>query len=184
MSKDIIPVESIPRTIFILRGQKVMLDVDLARLYGVTTGNLNKAVNRNRDRFPADFVLQLTAAEAKTLIFQSGISKRRGGRRHRPYAFTEEGVAMLSSVLRSERAVRVNIAIMRAFVRLRDALETNSALARKFSELEKRLGKHDEEIGSIIDVIRQLMAPPDKPKREIGFHTRESAPLYRIRKTR
>ncbi len=184
MSKDIIPVEWIARTLFILRGQKVMLDVDLARLYGVTTGNLNKAVNRNRDRFPVDFVLQLTAAEAKTLIFQSGISKGRGGRRHRPYAFTEQGVAMLSSVLRSERAVRVNIAIMRAFVRLRDALETNSALARKFSELEKRVGKHDEEIGAIIEAIRQLMAPPDKPKREIGFHTRESAPRYRIRKAR
>jgi hypothetical protein len=107
-----------------------------------------------------------------------------GIRRALPYAFTEQGVAMLSSVLRSERAVKVNIGIMRAFVRLREALETNSALARKFSELEKRVGKHDEEIGAIIEAIRQLMAPPEKPKREIGFHVRETAPRYRTRKAR
>ena len=101
-----------------------------------------------------------------------------GGLRSRPYAFTEQGVAMLSSVLKSERAVKVNIAIMRAFVKLRETLETNRELARKFSELEKRVGKHDDEIGAIIDAIRQLMAPPEKPRREIGFHVREKAPRY------
>ena len=184
MSEDIVPLEQIAGTIVVIRGQKVLLDVDLARLYGVTTGNLNKAVRRNSDRFPDDFMFQLSAAETERLIFQSGISKGRGGRRHRPYAFTEQGVAMLSSVLQSERAVKVNTAIMRAFVRLREVLETNSALARKFAELEQRVGKHDEEIGGIIEAIRQLMAPPARVKREIGFHVREKAPRYRTRQAR
>jgi hypothetical protein len=103
---------------------------------------------------------------------------------YRPYAFTEEGVAMLSSVLKSSRAIKVNIAIMRAFVRLRETLETNKELARKFSELEKHVGKHDEEIAAIIDAIRQLMAPPEKPRRGIGFHVRETAPRYRVRRRR
>jgi ORF6N domain-containing protein len=178
MSKAIVAIKSVAATICVARGQKVMLDFDLARLYGVTTGNLNKAVKRNRDRFPADFMFQLTAEEAKRLIFQFGISKDRGGRRHLPYTFTEQGVAMLSSVLKSERAVKVNIAIMRAFVRLREALETNRELARKFSELEERVRKHDDDIGAIIDAIRQMMAPPIKPRREIGFHVREKAQRY------
>jgi hypothetical protein len=109
--------------------------------------------------------------------------KKHGGRRYRPYAFTEQGVAMLSSILNSERAVRVNIAIMRAFVRLRGVLETNRELARKFAELERRVGKHDETIDAILEAIRQLMAPPEKPRREIGFHVRETAPRYRTRKS-
>src|SRR5437899_1038752 len=121
----------IARLVFFVRGEKVMLDADLARLYGVTTGNLNKAVKRNQARFPEDFMFQLTQKETGSLIFQSGRSKGRGGRRHRPYAFTEQGVAMLSSVLNSERAVQVNIAIMRAFVRLRELLLSNTDLARK-----------------------------------------------------
>ena len=184
MSKEIVPIDQIALAIVVLHGQKVMLDFDLARLYGVTTGNLNKAVKRNRGRFPSDFIFQLTAEETERLIFQFGISKGRGGRRHRPYAFTEQGVAMLSSVLNSERAVKVNIAIMRAFVRLREVLETNRELARKFNELEKRLGKHDENIDAILEAIRQLMAPSTKARREIGFHVREKAPRYRARKLR
>jgi len=184
MSKAIIPIQQIAKSIYLLRGQRAILDFELARLYSVTTGNLNKAVNRNRARFPTDFMFQLTAEEADHLIFQFGRSKGRGGRRHLPYAFTEEGVAMLSSVLRSERAVRVNIAIMRAFVKLREILETNRDLARKFAELERRVGKHDKEISAIIEAIRQLMAPPEKPKREIGFHVREQGPRYRTHKTR
>jgi hypothetical protein len=183
MSKDVIPVERIAHAIILLRGQKVMLDADLAQLYGVPTGHLNRAVKRNAERFPDDFMFQIRADEAETLKCQTGISSW-GGRRGLPVAFTEQGVAMLSSVLRSERAVKVNIAIMRAFVQLRAALETNTALARKFAELEKRVGKHDEEIGAIIDAIRQLMAPPEKAKREIGFHVRETAPRYRTRKAR
>jgi len=182
--KDIIPLAQVTRAILAIRGQRVLLDSDLARLYGVTTGNLNKAVTRNRDRFPADFMLQLTAKEAEGLIFQIGISKGRGGRRHRPYAFTEQGIAMLSSVLQSERAVRVNIAIMRAFVKLREMLETSRELRAKFTQLEKRVGKHDQEIAAIIDAIRRLMAPPPKPPREIGFHVREKAPRYRTRSVR
>ena len=183
MSKEIIPVDRVVQSIRWIRGQKVLLDSDLAALYGVTTGNLNKAVGRNRHRFPSDFMFQLTAEEAEDLIFQIGRSKGRGGRRHRPYAFTEQGIAMLSSVLNSNRAIRVNIAIMRAFVKLRQMLETNRELARKFSELEQRVGKHDEEIAAILEAIRQLMAPPEKPrKREIGFHVREKGPRYRARK--
>ncbi|HEV8618208.1 MAG TPA: ORF6N domain-containing protein [Candidatus Udaeobacter sp.] len=182
MSKEIIPIERIAQRIHLFRGQKVMLDFDLAQLYGVTTGNLNKAVNRNRDRFPSDFAFQLTAEEAQRLIFQIGRSKGRGGHRHRPHAFTEQGVAMLSSVLNSERAVTVNIAIMRAFVKLRETLETNRELARKFEQLERRVGKHDEEIAAILEAIRQLMASPEKPRREIGFHVREKAARYWTRK--
>ena len=149
-----------------------------------TTGNLNKAVQRNRERFPEDFMFQLTLPEAKRLIFHFGRSKGSGGRRKLPYVFTEQGVAMLSSVLRSERAVKVNIAIIRAFVKLRGAIENNRELARRFSELEQRVGQHDEEIAAIIDAIRQLMAPVQRPKREIGFHVRETAPRYRTRRTR
>jgi hypothetical protein len=183
MNKEIIPVERIARTILYLREQKVMLDSDLAALYGVATGHLNRAVKRNSGRFPTDFMFQLSIDEMHSLRCQIGISKpHRGGGRYRPYAFTEQGVAMLSSVLNSECAVKVNIAIMRAFVRLRQTLETNRELARKFSELEKRVGKHDEEIGAILEAIRQLMVPPEKPRCESGFHVREKAPPYRTRK--
>jgi hypothetical protein len=182
--RELIPIARIAQSIHVVRGQKVMLDVDLASLYGVTTGNLNKALGRNRDRFPSDFCFRLNPNEAKRLIFQFGISKGRGGRRHLPYAFTEQGVAMLSSVLKSKRAVKVNIAIMRAFVRLREALESNRELAQKFAELEQRVGKHDGEIAAIIDAIRRLMAPPEQPRREIGFHIRERAPRYRTRTRR
>ena len=184
MKKAIIPIQQIAKSIYVLRGRRVILDFELARLYRVTTGNLNKAANRNRERFPADFMFQLGAEEADGLIFQVGRSKGRGGRRHLPYAFTEEGVAMLSGVLRSKRAVTVNIAIMRAFVKLREILETNRDLAQKFAELERRVGTHDKEISAIIDAIRQLMVPPEKSKREIGFHVREQVPRYRTHKTR
>jgi ORF6N domain len=183
MSKEIIPVEHIARAIYLLRGQKVLLDSDLARHYGVTTGNLNKAVNRNRKRFPTDFVFRLTAEASRNLRFQFGISSW-GGRRALPYAFMEQGVAMLSSVLSSERAVKVNIAIMRAFVKLRETLENNREPARKFEELERRVGKHDEEIAAILEAIRQLMAPPKQSRREIGFRVREKAARYRTRNGR
>ena len=181
MGKEVIPMERIARAILVIRREKVMLDSDLAALYGVTTGNLNKAVKRNAERFPTDFMFQLDAEEVANLKFQFGISSW-GGRRGRPYAFTEQGAAMLSSVLNSGRAVKVNIAIMRAFVKLRETLDTNRELARKFAELEWRVGKHDEEIAAILEAIRQLMAAPEKPRREIGFHVREKAPRYRVRK--
>jgi len=178
MGKEVISIERIARAILVIRREKVMLDSDLAALYGVTTGNLNKAVKRNAERFPTDFMFQLDAEEVANLKFQFGISSW-GGRRRLPYAFTEQGVAMLSSVLNSERAVKVNIAIMRAFVKLRQTLESNRELAEKFSELERRVGVHDDEIAAILEAIRQLMAPPEKPRREIGFHVRERAGRYR-----
>jgi phage regulator Rha-like protein len=181
MSKDIIRVQYVAQSIRWIRGQKVLLDSDLAELYGVETKNLNKAVKRNVERFPADFMFQLTPEEFRSLRFQFGTSKARGGLRYRPYAFTEQGIAMLSSVLNSERAIKVNIAIMRAFVKLRGVLETNRELAQKFSELEQRVGKHDEEIAAILEAIRQLMAPPEKTRREIGFHVRERTGRYRVR---
>jgi len=181
VSKQIIPIERIARAILIIRGQKVMLDSDLAALYCVTTGNLNKAVKRNAGRFPPDFMFQLDVEEVVNLKFQFGISSW-GRRRRRPYAFSEQGVAMLSSVLNSERAVEgEHRLIMRAFVKLRQTLDTNRELARKFAELEQRVGKHDEEIAAILEAIRQLMAPPEKPRREIGFHVREKAERYRVR---
>jgi len=197
MKHEIIPATRIAQSIYFLRGQKVMLDSDLAALYGVPTGHLNRAVKRNGGRFPADFMFRLNAAEESDLKCQIGISNPdprlksqfvlskpgRGGRRHQPHAFTEQVVAMLLSMLKSERAVKVNIAIMRAFVQLRESLETNRELAHKFAELEKRVGKHDAEIGAIIDAIRQLMAPPEKPRREIGFHVREKTPRYGRRRT-
>ena len=173
MSKaaDLIPLERIQNFIFLIRGEKVMLDSHLAELYGVDTGTLNRAAKRNDDRFPEDFMFQLTEDEVESLRCQIGISNvGRGGRRYLPYVFTEQGVAMLSSVLRSERAVQVNVAIMRAFVSLRRMLATNDNLSRKLAELERRLEGHDQGIKSLFDAIRELMTPPDSPRREIGFH--------------
>jgi hypothetical protein len=180
MKNEIIPGTTL-QSIYLLRGEKVMLDSDLAALYGVATKVLNQAIKRNATRFPGDFMFRLSAEEAAHWSQIVTSSRKHRGKIYRPYAFTEQGVAMLSSVLKSERAVKVNIAIMRAFVKLRETLETNRELARKFSELEKHVGKHDDEIAAIIDAIRQLMAPPPKPRREIGFHVREKAPRYRTR---
>jgi hypothetical protein len=202
MSKEIIPIQRIAQSIYLLRAQKVMLDTDLAALYDVETRVLNQTVKRNAARFPDDFMFRLSVEEVGFLRSQIVILNRQGvdkkrvtttssqivmssrGVRYRPYAFTEQGVAMLSSILKSERAVKVNIAIMRAFVKLRETLETNRELARKFAELEKRVGKHDAKIDAILEAIRQLVAPPAKPRREIGFHVRETAPRYGTRKRR
>ena len=184
MSKEIIRVKRVVQSIRWIRGQKVLLDSDLAPLYGVRTKNLNKAVKRNMERFPTDFMFQLTSEEMRSLMSQIGTSKQRGGRRYRPYAFTEQGVAMLSSVLSSERAIIVSVAIMRAFVKLRRMLDANRELAQKFSELEQRVGTHDEDIAAILEAIRQLMAPTEKPRREIGFHVREKPPRYRAKRRR
>ncbi len=186
MNKQVlIPAQQIERAILLIRGQKVMLDGDLAALYGVTTGNLNKAVRRNLDRFPSDFMFQLSEEEAQDLIFQIGRSKGRGGRRHLPYVFTEQGVAMLSGILRSKQAVQVNVAIMRAFVRLRETLALHKELARKLADLEQRIEGHDTAIRSLFEAIRQLMAPPPSPpKPEIGFHVKEDTVPYRVKRTK
>jgi hypothetical protein len=163
----------IEQRILLIRGQKVLLDSDLAELYGVETRTLNEAVKRNATRFPADFMFRLSQEEAGALRFQIGTSNSglssiaaRGGRRYLPYAFTEQGVAMLSGVLNSERAIHVNIEIMRAFVRLRQLLLANAELARKLEALER---KYDAQFKVVFDAIRELMAPPTKPKRPIGF---------------
>ncbi len=164
--KALIPVEMIEKKILLIRGEKVMLDADLAELYGVETKMLVRAVKRNIDRFPADFMIQLNREEFENLRFQFGTSSRWGGRRYLPYAFTEQGVAMLSSVLSSKRAVQVNIAIMRAFVKLREMLATHKDLARKLNAMEK---KYDSQFKVVFDAIRQLMIPPSPKKRKIGF---------------
>lgn len=178
MSKLAVPIEHIAPRIFSVRGARVLLDRDLAALYGVETRALNQAVKRNANRFPTDFVFTLSRDEIERISqIVTSFSGLKFSKQVR--AFTEEGVAMLSGVLNSERAVKVNIAIMRAFVKLRETLESNRELARKFGDLEQRIGKHDEEIGAILDAIRQLMAPLEKPRREIGFHVREKAPRYR-----
>lgn len=165
--------ERIEQTILVLRGHRVMLDADLAKLYGVTTFNLNKAVKRNIDRFPDDFMFRLATQETTALTFQIGISKPggRGGRRYAPYVFTEQGVAMLSSVLRSKRAIQVNIAIMRTFVKLRELAASHRSLATKLAQLERKVGGHDGQIRSLFDAIRQLMEPPATKSRRIGFKT-------------
>jgi len=167
---DAIPEEVIENKIYLIRGSKVMLSTDLARLYGVPVMRLNEQVKRNIKRFPIDFMFLLTRQEVTILKSQIAISRWGGSRRANPYAFTEQGVAMLSSVLHSERAIQVNIAIMRAFVKLKDILSTHKELAHKLKELEGKVGKHDMEILMIFDAIRQLMAPPpEPPKRKIGF---------------
>ena len=167
----VIPVALIEKKIYLIRGLKVMLDSDLAKLYGVSVKVLNQGVKRNISRFPEDFMFQLTKEEYDSLRSQI-VTLKTGRGKHRkylPYVFTEQGVAMLSSVLHSERAIQVNIAIMRAFVKLRQILSTHKEIAYKLTELERKVEKHDKEIKAIFDAIRQLMRPPEKPQRRIGF---------------
>jgi hypothetical protein len=194
-SDALIPPERFESRIFLIRGEKVMLDADLAELYGVTTGALNQAVKRNRDRFPTDFMFQLSESEVMGLLKSQCVTSKlrsdfkplirkeilksqnvisndetgKGGRRSNPHAFTEQGVAMLSSVLRSPRAVQVNIGIMRAFVRLRQLIASHADLARKLAGLES---KYDEQFKIVFDAIRELMSPVvPRRNRELGFHT-------------
>ncbi len=165
--QSLLPPEGVERSIVLLRGHRVILDRALAPLYGVTTGNLNKAVSRNLERFPGDFMFQLSKDEIANLKFHFGTSSW-GGTRKPPRAFTEQGVAMLSSVLRGSRAARVNIEIMRAFVRLRQMLQQNGDLARKVTALEKR---YDGQFRVVFDAIRELMSPSRPARRRIGFRT-------------
>lgn len=164
--QSLIPAERIEKAILLVRRQKVMLDADLATLYEVETRVLVQAVKRNMERFPEDFMFQLSREEFAILRSQSVTSSDWGGRRYPPYAFTEQGVAMLSSVLRSPRAIHVNIEIMRAFIRLRQMLASNAELARKLDALES---KYDTQFKVVFDAIRQLMTPPGPKRRSIGF---------------
>lgn len=167
MKDDALAIQ-VERRIYLIRGEKVMLDFELAELYRVETRALKQAVRRNANRFPGDFMFELNAVEMGSLVSQNVIPTRGKFGGARPMAFTEQGVAMLSSVLRSHRAVQVNIAIMRTFVRLRQMLLSNAELARKLNALEK---KYDSQFKIVFDAIRELMTPPEKPKRRIGFHS-------------
>jgi hypothetical protein len=177
MKESIVPQELIENRIFLFRGEKVMLDKDLARLYGVKTKIINQAVKRNRSRFPEDFMFQLSKEEAQLVLqittpsSRSQIVTLKKGQniKYLPYAFTEQGIAMLSSVLKSERAVQINILIMRIFVNLRRILATHKELADKLKELEQRVGSHDSNIRDIFSAIKKIMFPPPKKRRKIGF---------------
>jgi len=174
VSLQLIPASAIQQRILVVRERQVMLDEDLAELYGVETRRLIEQVKRNIERFPADFMLQLTKDETAALRSQTATSGAgRGGRRYAPYVFTEQGVAMLSGVLRSKQAVAVNIAIMRAFVELRRAATSDTAIEKRLEELERetreKLDHHDQQLGQIFQALRQLMSPPPQPKRRVGF---------------
>lgn len=184
IKKPVAPDE-ISDKIFFVRNKRVMLDSDLARLYGVPTHVLNQAIKRNIDRFPSDFMFQVNKEENELLISQIVISKNgssplrfqnetskdgRGGRRHSPYVFTEQGVAMLSSVLNSKRAIHVNIEIMRAFAKIREMILSHKELQRKIDEMEQ---KYDKNFAVVFEALRELLNPPERPKKEIGFHVRE-----------
>jgi len=175
----IVPIEVIERKIYLIRGQKVMLSMQLAALYGVETRALNQAVKRNIHRFPEDFMFQINESEVGQLVSQNVIPHKKYFGGSLPYAFTEQGVAMLSSILNSEQAIKINIAIMRAFVKLREILSTHKELAHKLAQLEQKIEKHDEEIKVVFDAIRQLMSTPEPKKKKIGFIVRERSAQYR-----
>ena len=182
----IVPIESIVSKIILLRGEKVMIDRDLAELYSVETKQLKRAVRRNLHRFPTDFMFELSREEYNSLRSQFGTLERGTHSKYLPMVFTEQGVAMLSSVLNSNRAIEVNIAIMRAFVQLRKISSSQKQLAQKLHEIEARLGDHDESIGAIFEAIQQLMTPPERPRKRIGFEVKEAKSRYgkRTRKKR
>jgi len=166
---SLVPLERIERAIIVVRGEKVMLDSDLAEIYGVETKRINEQVRRNFTRFPSDFMFQLTAEEWESLRSQFATLKRGEHRKYLPYAFTEHGALMLANVLNSERAAQTSVQVVRAFVKLRQMLASNAELARKLAAMEK---KYDAQFKVVFDAIRQLMSPPEKPKREIGFHVK------------
>ena len=177
--KELVSMELIERKIYWIRGQKVMLSADLASLYDVEPKVLMQAVKRNKERFPDDFMFQLDYQEVLNLKSQFVTSSWGGSRRAYPYAFTEQGIAMLSSVLRSKRAVQVNIGIMRAFVKLRELIASNKELAKRFDELEK---KYDMQFKVVFDAIRQLIASPTPKEKKIGFIVKERSAVYRTKK--
>ena len=176
---QLLPSELIERRILLIRGQRVMPDLHLAELYQVETKALKRGVRRNRERFPIDFMLELTREEQTALRYHFGTLKRGEHSKYTPYVFTEQGVAMLSTVLHSPRAILVNIEIMRAFVKLREIFATHKDLARKLEDLEK---KYDSQFKVVFDAIRQLMLPPEKPKRRIGFDVEEPKNKYVVKK--
>jgi hypothetical protein len=174
VSLELVAAPAIEKRIFVVRGRQVMLDEDLADLYGVETRVLVQQVKRNAKRFPGDFMFQLTSGEAEVLRSQIVISNEgRGGRRYAPYVFTEQGIAMLSGVLRSDRAIAVNIEIMRTFVELRRVASSYVAIEKRLEEIERGLSGHDEQLNQIFKTLRQLISPPARPKRPVGFRVPE-----------
>ncbi|MBU1299516.1 MAG: ORF6N domain-containing protein [Bacteroidetes bacterium] len=178
-TRGLIPIERIEKSILLIRGQKVMIDADLAVLYGIPTKALKQAVKRNIDRFPEDFMFELTSEEKHEVVTNCDHLKKLKFSPYLPYAFTEHGALMLANVLNSEKAVRVSVQIVRTFVRLRQMLASNAELARKLDALEK---KYDEQFKVVFEAIRQLLTPPEKPKHKIGFRVEEPKPLYRVKK--
>jgi len=175
----LVPIERIERSILLIRGEKVLLDLDLAAIYGVTTGALNQAVKRNPGRFPEDFMFQLSEKEKAEVVTNCDNLARLKFSPHLPYAFTEHGALMLANVLNSERAAQTSVMVVRAFVKLRQMLASNAELARKLETLEQ---KYDAQFKVVFDAIRQLMSPPAKPKREIGFHVKYDADKPKAKK--
>jgi hypothetical protein len=175
-SGALVPVERVERLILLLRGRRVLLDADLAILYGVKTKALNQAVKRNIARFPEDFMFQLTAGEKQELVTNCDQFSRLKHSRSLPYAFTEHGAIMAANVLNTRKAVSASVYVIRAFVRLREMLATHSALSRKLEELERRVDKHDEAIVALVAAIKQLAMPPEEPKRRIGFKPGQDQP--------
>ena len=173
--KALIPEGQIERSILMIRGQKVIMDSDLAILYGVETRRLNEQVKRNSDRFPEDFMFRLSAVEFENLKSHFATSSAGwGGRRSLPYAFTEHGAIMAASVLNTTKAIEVSVYVVRAFVRIREYLATHKQLAQKLAELERKIGTHDQAIQSLMDAIHRLMAPPAHQRRQIGFHAEKA----------
>ena len=181
-SLNLIPAERIERSILFIRGEKVMLDSDLAALYGVTTKRLNEQVKRNLTRFPDDFMFQLTEAEKVEVVANCDHLRNLRFSPVLPYAFTEHGAIMAATVLNSPRAVQVSIYVVEAFVRMRELMVMNRELAHKLAELEHRIERHDKSIRTLFEAIRHLMAAPEQPRRQIGFHVKEDGIPYRVRR--
>jgi len=179
----ITPMPRIEGMIYLIRGRRVMLDSDLAKIYGVELKRLNEQVRRNVERFPEDFAFQLERQEFTNLKSQFATSSSHGGKRKLPFVFTEHGALMLASVLNSPVAIEASVRVVRAFVWLREQIIANKELAEKLSELESRVTGHDGAITNLFEAIRQLVNPPEPPRREIGFHVRETAPPYRVHRS-
>jgi len=179
---SLVKLDNVEAAIYLVRGERVMLDSDLAAIYGTSTTRLNEQLRRNRQRFPEDFAFQLTREEFTNLISQNAISKSHGGRRKLPWVFTEHGAIMLASVLNSSIAIQASVRVVRAFVRLREMVAANAQLAGQLAELERRLDSHDEAIVDLFAALKRLLEPEPKVKREIGFHVRERRPRYRAKK--
>ncbi len=176
-------LKKIEEGIYLIRGQRVMIDSDLAEIYGVSTRRLNEQLRRNLKRFPKDFAFRLTTGEARNLMSQFATSSLHGGRRKLPWVFTEHGAIMLASVLNSPIAVAASIRVVRAFVRLREMISGNTELSLRLVELERKMDTHDHAIAQLFAAIRQLLAPPALPQKpEIGFHVRERAAAYRVKR--